>query len=794
MKCIRHIALIAFCLVSAFAARAQGGSVSDTLKLRFNLFSVLCSPEKVYLHYDRSCYTAGESIWFKGWVQEASRLSSLPPSNFLYAEVLDERGDAVVRVKIKRSGNGFPGCLELPDNLKTGYYTLRAYTLWQLNGDQGYLFNDRIRIIGSAEKKERSPEPHPGEVEISFWPEGGRYFSQHESTVGFKAVDRMGRSVDFSGVLVDDAGEEVCPVITRHDGMGAFTFLPQSGKKYSVRDAAGKLHPLPAPSENGATLRLRGHSGMYYIGALGVGGGLASLLVRDASELRPLGEVSLDGLQEEVLMVEGSSFHPGINHLLLVDAHGRILAERLFFIRDGMAPVCQLDMSCFEPTPRALTRGEISLLNPDGTPLDGTCSISVVRGVLKDWQQSDGITSYMGLSSELKGCINQPYYYFDPEIPEKERDAALDLLMMIQGWRYYDLERITDTKAARFQLRYERERMQEIRGHISRRMSSRMPKKFTFTFTMPKKDLLQSMAVDQGRYFIIDSLDFEENTEVLISIGTSRLGATYLPRWNGDPLAESRRYPPAPGFAAGGMRAAPLLSEMIAGDTLQAAVVTASYDDDDVLTFGRSHRRDLETYKDLTLVEYLSLTKARFEYDGEYMYNRGRRGSRPGGGDDNPDSFDYEDDENESARVKLIVDDEEQAWWSYDMFRLENIRSLNISMQPDPIYGGEGGVVHITLKPGVSRPGLSRDPSLLYFVPLGYQVPRYFESPRYDRGEAGSYDHRNTVWWSPEVILDGGVGSFEFCNTDQMDYPYIIRIEGLSSDGRPFSRHCIVSP
>ena len=33
-----------------------------------------------------------------------------------------------------------------------------------------------------------------------------------------------------------------------------------------------------------------------------------------------------------------------------------------------------------------------------------------------------------------------------------------------------------------------------------------------------------------------------------------------------------------------------------------------------------------------------------------------------------------------------------------------------------------------------------------------------------------------------------------FCNSDQPDFPYIIRIEGLSADGRPFSRHCLVEP
>ena len=50
--------------------------------------------------------------------------------------------------------------------------------------------------------------------------------------------------------------------------------------------------------------------------------------------------------------------------------------------------------------------------------------------------------------------------------------------------------------------------MQEIRGYIARWGSSRMPKKFTFTFMIPKLNELQSKRVERGRRFVIDSLDF----------------------------------------------------------------------------------------------------------------------------------------------------------------------------------------------------------------------------------------------------------------------------------------------
>ena len=408
MKCFRHIALSALVALLPLSARGELKTMLDSLQSRFSVYSQWCAPEKVYLHYDRSCYVAGETIWFKGWVQEASGRSSLPQSNFLYAELLDGRGEAVIRVKIKRTEDGFPGCLELPEDLESGRYTIRAYTLWQLNYSGEYLFNDSVRIIGANKEKKEKPENESDDIQISFWPEGGRYFAGQVAVIGFKAVDGLGRSVEASGFLTGDPDQEEIPVATTHDGMGSFAFVPQAGCNYGIRDASGKVHPLPPPSEEGATIQLRAHGDHYFINTTGLGGGSASLLLRNASDLYPLTNVRLDG-KRNILKLEKSFFHPGINHLLLVDPHGMIIAERRFFIRDGKEPICRFGMERFPSDRRAKTGGTISLTDPDGNPIDGTCSISVVRGALKAWQQSDGITSYLGLSSELKGRINDPY-------------------------------------------------------------------------------------------------------------------------------------------------------------------------------------------------------------------------------------------------------------------------------------------------------------------------------------------------------------------------------------------------
>ena len=144
-------AIILLLLPSGFSAAGQNAEVTfcaDSLSKRFSTFSSWCSPEKVYLHLDRAYYASGENIWFSGYVSNASSLSVLPTSNYIYAELLDGYFGVVDRVKIKKGRDGeFAGCIELSDNIESGYYTLRAYTLWQINSDPEYMFHQKPSII-----------------------------------------------------------------------------------------------------------------------------------------------------------------------------------------------------------------------------------------------------------------------------------------------------------------------------------------------------------------------------------------------------------------------------------------------------------------------------------------------------------------------------------------------------------------------------------------------------------------------------------------------------------------------
>ena len=110
-------------------------------------FTPSLAAERVWVHCDRSLYAAGETVWLRGWVTDEE--GTAPVSKFLYVELLrDGAGSVEQRVKIKSRGGIFFGVMELPKDMDSGWYTLRAYTLAQKDWPAEALFHTRLLVRG----------------------------------------------------------------------------------------------------------------------------------------------------------------------------------------------------------------------------------------------------------------------------------------------------------------------------------------------------------------------------------------------------------------------------------------------------------------------------------------------------------------------------------------------------------------------------------------------------------------------------------------------------------------------
>src|SRR5262245_49421563 len=94
--------------------------------------------EKIYLHFDREEYIAGQTIWFKAYL--VSDFLPASKSTDLFVEVINASSAVIDRQAFPVVAGYSRGQVALPDTLSGGSYMLRAYTATQLNQDADFLY------------------------------------------------------------------------------------------------------------------------------------------------------------------------------------------------------------------------------------------------------------------------------------------------------------------------------------------------------------------------------------------------------------------------------------------------------------------------------------------------------------------------------------------------------------------------------------------------------------------------------------------------------------------------------
>ncbi|HEV3252589.1 MAG TPA: hypothetical protein VGZ71_16630, partial [Puia sp.] len=212
--------------------------------------------EKVHVHFDKSVYNPGETIWFKAYL-----FSGIEPSmisrNF-YAELSDAEGNILQRKIAPLFESTAASWFQIPPGLKNNILHFRAYTSWMLNFDTAFIYEKDIHIL--HESRDSSQIIESGEELLHFFPEGGDLVAGLENNIAFKATDTYGVPVAIKGILKDAAGKNILEFNSVHDGMGKFMLTPEKADVFTAewKDGHGRDHKtdFPPVKEIGAVLRL----------------------------------------------------------------------------------------------------------------------------------------------------------------------------------------------------------------------------------------------------------------------------------------------------------------------------------------------------------------------------------------------------------------------------------------------------------------------------------------------------------------------------------------------------------
>jgi hypothetical protein len=430
------------CLLAALPALSQQNL--NNIQASFNEYRGHALSEKIFTHTDKDFYIAGEILWFKLYVVSVDDNKPVDLSKLAYVEILDKDQKPVLQGKIELSKGTGNGSFYLPGSLNSGIYKLRAYTSWMKNFSADYYFEKPVTIINSLKALDVQPASLRN-YDIQFFPEGGSLVQGIQSRVAFKVVDQSGRGVDCKGFLLNNKNDTIISFQSLKFGIGNFIFTPAAGTTYKavIKTTDTVItRELPTALEQGYVLKVDTANGLQLHITVTTNIRYAAIvyLFIHTRQIAEIAEKAVlrDGTAE--FIIDKNKLGEGISHITVFNSESMPVCERLFFMRPTQKLIIRQTIDEQQFASRKKVRITVSSMDELRKSVPADMSVSIFRIDSLHEMLGAAIDNYFWLTSELKGNIESPDYYFSEKTPGT--NEAIDNLMLTHGWRRFTWQNV----------------------------------------------------------------------------------------------------------------------------------------------------------------------------------------------------------------------------------------------------------------------------------------------------------------------------------------------------------------
>ncbi|TGE29482.1 hypothetical protein [Hymenobacter metallicola] len=792
------LALLLWGLLGQPAAVAQQTDSLSSINRQLSQYRQQALQEKLYLHLDRSLYVSGELLWFKIYALDGATNRPLPLSKIAYVEVLDAQQKPVLQTKVSLRNATGQGSLALPSSVASGNYTVRAYTSWMKNFSPDFYFTSPVTILNTFTTAGLRTSKDSARYDVQFFPEGGNLVKGLSSTVAFKITDSAGRSLEAQGVVLDPQNKVVARFKTLRFGMGRFTLLPQQiGAAYTaVVSLPGKptlSRRLPAVFEQGYVMQLQETAAdqlqltVQSTAAAG-GSGTTIYLLGHARQQVAVSARAVVQDGKAVFIVRKPELAAGITHFTIFNERKQPLCERLYFKR----PTEQLRLQVATDKPAYGTREKVGLrLATEAAAGSANLSLAVYRlDSLAGPTAPASLLSYAWLTSDLRGTVENPDYYFTA--PDTSRDVrqATDNLMLTHGWTRFRWTEVLTNQPRQFEF------LPELNGHLVRGVvTNRLTR-------APAKDVAAYLASPSRRIQLYNSVSKADGTiqfetkdllglkEIVVQTNAQQDSSHRIEIFDPFSLKYAESRPVPVGLPA---RLAEAVRQRHVGVQAQNTffrknlATYAPVATDSVPFYGApSEKFRLDDYTRFRVME---------EVMREYVPGvqvRLRKGKFYFQVHDDPHGVIFDED-------PLVLLDGVPVFNTNKIMQMDPLRIQKLEVVRSRYLQGNllyHGVVSYTTYKG-DLAGFVLDPHALVQEYEGVQQQREFYAPQYETAQDKQSrlpDYRSLLYWNPQLAL-GGKEALEkqlsFFTSDQVGR-YLIMVQGLSATGLAGSSSLVV--
>ncbi|MFT4033003.1 MAG: TonB-dependent receptor plug domain-containing protein [Siphonobacter sp.] len=319
--------------------------------------------------------------------------------------------------------------------------------------------------------------------------------------------------------------------------MGRFLFTPETGKTYTAvinsNNTKSLKVALPASKPGGQVLMVDNFINKDFVRVLVFNNKPTSgdliLFAQMRGEVVWVAKASASKQAFAVNIPRDKFSSSGIAQLTLFSALGEPLAERIFFIYKKEN---QLNVELKSEKSKYITQEkvdiEITVKDSEGRPVSGDFSlVATDQGQVVREPNAESLISYLEMSSDLKGFIEQPGYYFNVNNPNAL--LYLDYLMLTQGWRRFNWKTVLNNQLIHPVFKIENGL--SIAGQIRRPSGKKIENKevkVTLMIDQGQKDsILRWINTDDEGNFSFNDLFYPDSVKVLLQAVSGKMDKNF---------------------------------------------------------------------------------------------------------------------------------------------------------------------------------------------------------------------------------------------------------------------------
>ncbi|MDR2293452.1 MAG: Plug domain-containing protein [Prevotellaceae bacterium] len=704
--------------------------------------------------------------------------------------------------------------IKFDDKPENVYYTVSNNTVrFSFNKDKVKIIHASWNIDGISFVRDIQVPKYPVDFDVSFFPEGGYLLEGANCCIAYKALNADGTSEDITGEITDSDGNVLTTIKSLHLGMGKFYLVAEKNKQYFAlcKNSRGteKRFELPRPKTNTYSLKTIWVNNNLYITVQKADNMQKNKDLYILVHTRGITQYAAKwDFSDKAILLNKNDFPSGVLQILLFDSQLNPISERLAFnVNDKDLVKVEFSTNKQNYAAREKINAAVKITDAKNLPLKGNFSISVTDNSDIPIDTSMSIFSTLLLTSDIKGYVEKPDFYFQNHKTARE---ALDILMQTQGWRRYDVSEIIKGNYEKPKIDFEKG--QKISGHVQKYSGSNKTLGSSVMIYSKNPPAIEYVQVDSAGKFALENIEFPDSVTFTVQAFNQK-GKPFV-----ELFVDIDTFPSISNIAKNTLikqTAEQTQEEVFAYEKgtkiylLNEATVTANrrktknrpwysnstntaFTSEQISEMNATHITDI-----LRRIPQLHIVGNQIINSSTSLFNNSNFGESYEGMLNVETASRASGNADRAGRIivyfdELIMEEDSGSGYDFDIIDVNSIERIDVLKGfQSQILGGNSSDIIIMIKSKHGRGILSLYDKMQFNLkkisPLGFQMPAEFYSPKYHRPAQKNNkepDLRTTVFWNPNIITDKeGATAFDFYSSDYST-TYSVIIEGITEDGK----------